>query len=117
MVSLFQHQEQALAETEGMTHVAYYHDMGLGKTFTGAEKMLRLGARVNLVVCQKSKVDDWYNHFVDNYKECAVFDLTNKADYATFGAKLKRLSITLRCSFSSKISCPPVGKSGPFTNS
>lgn len=79
MVSLFQHQEQALAETEGMTHVAYYHDMGLGKTFTGAEKMLRLGARVNLVVCQKSKVDDWCKHFEDNYKDCVtVWNITNE---------------------------------------
>jgi SNF2 family DNA or RNA helicase len=42
-------------------------DMGLGKTHTGAEKMLQLGATFNLVICQKSKVDDWYNHFKDNY--------------------------------------------------
>lgn len=37
--------------------------MGLGKTFTGAEKMRQLGGRVNLVICQKSKVEDWYEHF------------------------------------------------------
>lgn len=60
---LYEHQRQALAKTDGMTHVAYYHDMGLGKTFTGAEKMVQLGAKVNLVVCQKSKIRDWINHF------------------------------------------------------
>lgn len=29
--------------------------------------MKQLGAKVNLVVCQKSKIDDWYDHFHDNY--------------------------------------------------
>ena len=37
---------------------AYYLDMGLGKTFVGAEKMYLLNNDVNLVVCQKSKIDD-----------------------------------------------------------
>lgn len=41
--------------------------MGLGKTFTGAEKMHQLGGRINLVICQKSKIDDWYRHFQNNY--------------------------------------------------
>lgn len=85
MVSLFQHQEQALTETEGMTHVAYYHDMGLGKTFTGAEKMLRLGARVNLIVCQKSKVDDWVEHFRTHYPSDLVpINLTKKGRLEVF---------------------------------
>lgn len=29
--------------------------------------MHRLGGRVNLVICQKSKIDDWLEHFEDNY--------------------------------------------------
>lgn len=57
--------------------------MGLGKTYTGAEKMKQLGERINLVVCQKSKIDDWINHFSENYG-VAVFDLTNKKDFKTF---------------------------------
>ena len=57
--------------------------MGLGKTYTGAEKMHQLGARVNLVICQKSKIDDWLNHFSDNYG-VAVFNLTDKEDFKTF---------------------------------
>ena len=51
-------------------------DMGLGKTFVGSEKMIRLGSKVNLVVCQKSKVQDWVEHFRDNYDDIAVMDLT-----------------------------------------
>jgi SNF2 family DNA or RNA helicase len=38
--------------------------------------MMQLGARINLVVCQKSKIDDWYDHFESNYEQCAVFNLT-----------------------------------------
>ena len=50
--------------------------MGLGKTFVGSEKMRLLGSKVNLVVCQKSKVKDWVDHFRDNYDDIAVMDLT-----------------------------------------
>ena len=57
--------------------------MGLGKTFVGSEKMKQFGARVNLVVCQKSKIDDWINHFSENYG-VAVFNLTNKEEFKTF---------------------------------
>nr|DAH91005.1 MAG TPA: Chromatin remodeling complex ATPase [Caudoviricetes sp.] len=80
-MELYEHQSNALKETEGKNHVAYYHDMGLGKTFTGAEKMMQLGAKVNLVICQKSKIDDWIEHFKNNYPGCAVFDLTNKKEF------------------------------------
>lgn len=55
--------------TEGLNRVAYYHDMGLGKTFTGAEKMHQLGGRINLVICQKSKIDDWKDHFIEHYEK------------------------------------------------
>jgi len=41
--------------------------MGLGKTFEGSEKMMQLGASVNLVVCQKSKIRDWMDHFFTYY--------------------------------------------------
>ena len=54
--------------------------MGLGKTFVGSEKMIQLGAKVNLVVCQKSKVKDWVDHFRDHYENsrpwCLITDLT-----------------------------------------
>ena len=53
---LYPHQVKGLEETAGMDHVAYYWDMGTGKTYVGAERMMRLGAKVNLVVCQKSKM-------------------------------------------------------------
>ena len=52
--------------------------MGLGKTFTGAEQLIRYGKRANLVICQKSKVKDWVEHFQTYYYNYHTFDLTNK---------------------------------------
>lgn len=77
MVKLYPHQTDALSVTADKNRVAYYHDMGLGKTFTGGEKMIQLGAKVNLVICQKSKIADWVDHFIENYN-LSVWDLTQK---------------------------------------
>lgn len=66
-MKLYPHQKKALEITEGLSHVAFYHDQGLGKTFSGAEKLKRLGAKTNLLICQKSKIEDWFNHFVTYY--------------------------------------------------
>ena len=46
--------------------------------------MIQLNARVNLVVCQKSKIDDWYQHFNINYEECCVMDLTDARGLGAF---------------------------------
>ena len=78
-MKLYEHQKKALEATEGLNRVAYYHDQGLGKTFTGGEKLNQLEASVNLVICQKSKVDDWLDHFehVADYG-LQVWNLTSK---------------------------------------
>lgn len=82
-MKLFEHQKQALEQTQGLNKVAYYLDMGLGKTFVGAEKMFELGSSVNLVVCQKSKVQDWIDHFKEYYNPY-LYDLTKKKDFENF---------------------------------
>lgn len=79
-MKLYAHQIEGLKATEGMNHVAFYWDMGLGKTFAGSEKMVALGAKMNLIVCQKSKIDDWIDHFKQNY-EWHVLDLTDKKQW------------------------------------
>ena len=66
-MQLYEHQKQVLKDTENFNRVGYFLDMGLGKTFVGSEKMYQLDALHNLVVCQKSKVEDWINHFSNNY--------------------------------------------------
>ena len=66
-MKLMPHQMQALKLTQSLTKVAYYYDMGLGKTYIGSEKLAQLHASYNLVVCQKSKLKDWYEHFKEHY--------------------------------------------------
>lgn len=79
-MKLYPHQERALQLAEGFDNVAIYHDMGLGKTFTGSELMIRYGKRVNLVICQKSKINDWLHHLKTNYPEYLVLDITDKSE-------------------------------------
>lgn len=71
--------------TKTHNRVGYFLDMGLGKTFVGSEKMYELDALYNLVVCQKSKVQDWVDHFNGNYDgDYLVLNLTEKKDSAVF---------------------------------
>ena len=81
---LMPHQEDALNRTEQFNRCAYYLDMGLGKTFVGAEKMYLLNNSVNLVICQKSKIDDWVQHFKDYYPSDRVMNLTKKSEAINF---------------------------------
>lgn len=83
-LNLFEHQQRALDLTKDRKRVAYFLDMGLGKTYVGAEKMMQIGNETNIVVCQKSKITDWIEHFETNYP-AKVFDLTKKlTDFMAF---------------------------------
>ena len=82
-MKLLPHQEQVLEQVKDFDRCAMYLDMGLGKTYTGAEKMCQIGNTVNLVICQKSKVNDWVQHFISNYSSW-VFDLTKKKEFEEF---------------------------------
>lgn len=87
-IELFQHQKEALYKTEQMNRVAYYLDMGLGKTYVGSEKLIQFKTRVNLLICQKSKIQDWIQHFNNYYSEhpylTEIYDLTNKKEFERF---------------------------------
>ena len=83
-MKLFDYQEKALALTSDKDNSAFYYDMGLGKTFIGSERLRLYGERVNIIVCQKSKIKDWCEHFKEHYTDYAVFDLTNKKDMQAF---------------------------------
>lgn len=84
-VHLYPHQKKVLETTKQMNRVAYYLDMGLGKTFCGSEKIRELHSHINLVVCQKSKINDWVEHFNKHYGEDYwVYDLTKKKEYDAY---------------------------------
>ena len=47
--------------------------------------MKELGNKLNLVICQKSKISDWINHFEENYKEIILtYDLTKPQEFKQF---------------------------------
>ncbi len=62
--------------------------------------MIQLGATINLVICQKSKISDWIDHFKSNYAthdkdymcEQLIFNLTNKREYEWFLTECKCIS-------------------------
>ncbi len=82
-MQLYPHQITALEQTKGLNKVAYYLDMGLGKTFIGSEKAVNMKEKIILIVCQKSKVEDWFNHF-EEYHDCLLYNLTKKIDLFNF---------------------------------
>ena len=96
-VQLYPHQTKALEETKQFNRVGYFLDMGLGKTFVGSEKAIKDLTQTNvlLLVCQKSKIPDWIEHFQTYYathdrdyctKEL-IFDLTTKKGFEGFVAE------------------------------
>lgn len=91
-MQLYPHQVEALELVKDKNRCAIYYDMGLGKTYIGSEKMSQLGCKINLVICQKSKIDDWYKHFEKYYSRSNVYNLTKKSD--------------LECFISDKPKCP-----------
>ncbi|MEY8317724.1 DEAD/DEAH box helicase [Oscillospiraceae bacterium 50-58] len=89
-MQLFPYQAAQLEASRNFNRVAYYHDMGLGKTFTGAEKAMSYDDPI-LIVCQKSKIGDWIKHFRQHYG-ITVFDLTNKRQYQEFFGTVGRFA-------------------------
>lgn len=74
MIELFDHQKEALEQTRGFSSIGVYYDMGLGKTFIGSEAMKRYGCEWNIIICQKSKIQDWIDHFFKYYIDKDKFD-------------------------------------------
>ena len=63
--------------------------------------MKDLHSKINLVICQKSKVKDWIEHFRNNYSEYKVYDLTAK----TKNEKLSNNAILLNCKNGTNVKC------------
>ena len=82
-MNLFDFQKKGLKLVEGKDRVAFYWEMGTGKTFVGSEKMWSFNNKINLIVCQKSKVRDWVEHMTAHYSG-DIYDLTNKKQFDLF---------------------------------
>lgn len=87
-MKLYPHQVRSLDYTYKFNNCAYYLDMGLGKTFVGSEKMNSFCSNINLIICQKSKVQDWVDHMCEYY-DLDVFDLTKNKGLEFFMLDIK----------------------------
>ena len=66
-----------LQQTEKYNKVAYYLDMGLGKTYCGSYKATSFKKPI-LIICPKSLIPQWIEHFNDVHSEWGTYDLTKK---------------------------------------
>lgn len=81
------HQLKILDKAEKYKNNGIFVDMGLGKTFIGAELLYFNATKKSksLIVCQISKIDDWQNHIAQYYEDdFADFNLRNKLDFNEF---------------------------------
>lgn len=81
-MNLYPFQQRVLEQTKDRHRVAYYLDMGLGKTFIGSEKAQSLNKKT-LIICQKSKINDWIEHYRTQY-QIEPYDLTQKEKLIQF---------------------------------
>ena len=85
MIKLLPFQIDALKAIEHRKRCAIYYGLGLGKTFIGAEKLMSFDSNIKLVVCQKSKIDDWLDHMETHYSKIAkVYNLRNPKERNEF---------------------------------
>lgn len=82
-MQLYRHQEQILAQTDDHNRVAYYLDMGLGKTFVGSVKAASFEDPI-LIVCPKSLVPQWLQQFEGNHSDWSRYDLTKQKQLEQF---------------------------------
>lgn len=116
-VNLLPHQQRVMQQTAGFDNVADYVDMGGGKTFIGSEQMKRYGCHINLVICQKSKVPDWVEHFSTYYKY-SVWDLTKRDEldaWHLFDGGLKKQPCVLVINYELAYRRPVLAKLEHFT--
>ena len=84
-IKLYPHQVEAINYLKQFDNCLIGDDMGLGKTFEGSEMLDNYNNKINLVVCQKSKVGDWLEHFNKYYNvKYLPLNLTNKKELDEF---------------------------------
>lgn len=82
-MSLYPHQKDVLQQTDKYNKVAYYLDMGLGKTYCGSYKATSFNKPI-LIICPKSLIQQWIEHFNNVHQNYKCYDLTKKKQLEQF---------------------------------
>lgn len=84
-MNLYDFQEAGLKRLEKFNRCAFYWDMGTGKTVVGSHKAESFNNPITLIVCQKSKIKDWVDHYFENHRSRnCIFDITSPSCYDLF---------------------------------
>ncbi len=68
-MNLYQHQQKVLDEIKGRNRVLLALEMGLGKTLVATEHLKTLNYEICLIVCPKSLISMWKEHFMKFYNQ------------------------------------------------
>lgn len=100
-MELYDFQRKGLERVKGKSNVAFYWDMGLGKTYVGTAQMVKFDGKLNLVLCQKSKMDDWLEHLYWNLlTDVVVIEQKSKEDdIATLIRNKGDKGLTIICNY------------------
>ena len=89
MIELYDFQKGSVGDHNA---VALYWDMGLGKTYGGLDRAKQFGDPHVLIVCQKSKVQDWIDAVQDFYGETAM-NLRVQKDFEKYKTGLHHCAV------------------------
>lgn len=82
MKTLFTFQRNALDYLKSKNKVLLALDMGLGKTFTGLNWIKEKNANLPiLILCQKNKINDWYEEVKNVLSDYVVFKVKNQKHF------------------------------------
>ena len=85
MIELLSFQKDVLKALEPFKRCAVYYGLGLGKTYIGSEKLMSYKSTIKLVVCQRSKIDDWVDHMEQHYSNFGgIYNLRNPKERKEF---------------------------------
>lgn len=80
---LYPHQVQILADLYNYNKCGMFLEMGLGKTIIGGIKSTSFNKPI-LIVCPKSLIQQWIEHFKDWHNNYNCYDLTKKKQLEQF---------------------------------
>ena len=81
-MKLYNFQTSAIEQVKNKKNVLFAYDMGLGKTYLGARRLIDKNKKTSLVICQKSKINDWIE--ILKNEGLKVYDLTKKKNLDNF---------------------------------
>lgn len=82
-MELYDYQQKIIDDTACTNKVAYYLEMGCGKTLVGSTKACSMGVKT-LVVAPKSTIQQWIEHYKEQHSNWYTYDLSKPKQLKAF---------------------------------